>query len=276
VAVWVGFIALFGTAVQTGMLMVLYLQEAVAKARARDGGRLTQAALRQAVVDGALLRLRPKVMTSSTVILSLLPIMWTSRVGADVLKPMAIPVLGGMVSSLLHVLVITPVIFFALRRRDTVDAFQRAPRPRRVALVVGIVAIVAVLGAGGWLVWRTRTSHDVVSSSASAVRVGAGESAGVRVAIFAPKDGVRVGAARLVAEFRDAATDAPIDVTGVRVSAAMPMPGMVMTAGLTPTAVGPGRFSLSGDFNMAGVWSFTVEWTRGTTPGQTAFDVEVH
>ncbi|MFN0118905.1 MAG: efflux RND transporter permease subunit, partial [Blastocatellia bacterium] len=118
VAVWVGFIALFGTAVQTGMVMVIYLEEAVARKRAELGGQLTRAALREAVMEGALLRLRPKVMTVSTVVAGLLPVMWSTSAGAEVMKPLAAPVLGGMVSSLLHVLIVTPVIFFWLRERE--------------------------------------------------------------------------------------------------------------------------------------------------------------
>jgi Cu(I)/Ag(I) efflux system membrane protein CusA/SilA len=118
VAVWVGFIALFGTATQTGMVMVVYLEEAVARKREELGGRLTLTGLREAVMEGALLRLRPKVMTVSTVVASLLPIMWSSRTGAEVMKPLATPVLGGMVSSLLHVLIVTPVIFLWLRERE--------------------------------------------------------------------------------------------------------------------------------------------------------------
>jgi Cu(I)/Ag(I) efflux system membrane protein CusA/SilA len=117
VAVWVGFIALFGTAVQTGVVMVIYLEEAVERKR-RELGELTRAALKEAVTEGALLRLRPKVMTVSTVVAGLLPIMWSTSAGSEVMKPLATPVLGGMVSSLLHVLVVTPVIFFWLRERQ--------------------------------------------------------------------------------------------------------------------------------------------------------------
>lgn len=116
VAVWVGFIALFGTAVQTGVVMVIYLNEAV-EAKQRELGRLTKSDLLQAVIEGALLRLRPKVMTVSTVVAGLLPIMWSSSAGAEVMKPLATPVLGGMVSSLLHVLVVTPVIFYWIHER---------------------------------------------------------------------------------------------------------------------------------------------------------------
>jgi Cu(I)/Ag(I) efflux system membrane protein CusA/SilA len=117
VAVWVGFIALFGTAVQTGVVMVIYLEEAVARKVAAHG-QLTREGLLEAVEEGALLRLRPKVMTVATVIAGLLPILWTTRPGAEVMKPLATPVLGGMVSSLLLVLLVTPVIFAWLRERE--------------------------------------------------------------------------------------------------------------------------------------------------------------
>jgi Cu(I)/Ag(I) efflux system membrane protein CusA/SilA len=123
VAVWVGFIALFGTAVQTGVVMVIYLEEAVARRIAAEG-KLTQAGLHAAVIEGALLRLRPKVMTVATVVAGLLPLMWSMRTGAEFMKPLAAPVLGGMVSSLLHVLVVTPVIFTWLRERQLMKPAQ--------------------------------------------------------------------------------------------------------------------------------------------------------
>jgi Cu(I)/Ag(I) efflux system membrane protein CusA/SilA len=117
VAVWVGFIALFGTAVQTGVVMVIYLNEAVEKKKQKLG-TLTRQTLKEAVTEGALLRLRPKVMTVSTVVAGLLPIMWSTSAGSEVMKPLATPVLGGMVSSLLHVLIVTPAIFYSLRARE--------------------------------------------------------------------------------------------------------------------------------------------------------------
>ena len=117
VAVWVGFIALFGTAVQTAVVMVIYLEEAVARRTAADG-RLTRAGLHAAVIEGALLRLRPKVMTVATVVAGLLPLLWSTRTGAEFMKPLAAPVLGGMLSSLVHVLIVTPVIFTWLRERE--------------------------------------------------------------------------------------------------------------------------------------------------------------
>jgi len=130
VAVWVGFIALFGTAVQTGIVMVIYLNEAVARRTALDGGRLTRAGLHEAVMEGALLRLRPKVMTVATVVAGLLPLLWSTRTGAEFMKPLAAPVLGGMVSSLVHVLIVTPVIFTWIREREML----RAPENELAAL----------------------------------------------------------------------------------------------------------------------------------------------
>lgn len=117
VAVWIGYIALFGTAIQTGVVMVVYLEEALKKRRDEKGKAFSLEDLKAAVIEGAMLRLRPKVMTVGTVIAGLLPIMWSTRTGAEVMKPLATPVIGGMLSSLLHVLIVTPVIFYWLRRR---------------------------------------------------------------------------------------------------------------------------------------------------------------
>ena len=118
VAVWVGYIALFGTAIQTGVVMVVYLEEMLATRRAALGDRFTQSDLIQAVKDGARLRLRPKVMTVATIVASLLPIFWSHRTGAEVMKPLATPVIGGMVSSLLHILIVTPILFVLIRERE--------------------------------------------------------------------------------------------------------------------------------------------------------------
>src|SRR5207244_159949 len=112
------------------------------------GGSLTRAALREAVIEGALLRLRPKVMTVSTVIAGLLPIMWSTRAGAEVMKPLATPVLGGMASSLLHVLIVTPVLFFWLQERrlglrhEPEPGAVRRPMPTKRRAVTMVVAVV--------------------------------------------------------------------------------------------------------------------------------------
>ncbi|HEY1171757.1 MAG TPA: efflux RND transporter permease subunit [Verrucomicrobiae bacterium] len=118
VAVWVGYIALFGIAIQTGVVMVVYLEEYLAKKKAERGDAFDRNDLIEAVKEGAKLRLRPKVMTVATTIASLLPIMWSTRPGAEVMQPIAAPVIGGSISSLIHILIVTPVIFAWLRERE--------------------------------------------------------------------------------------------------------------------------------------------------------------
>ncbi|MBI5424792.1 MAG: efflux RND transporter permease subunit [Opitutae bacterium] len=118
VAVWVGYIALFGTAIQTGVVMVVYLEEALEKRRRETGRALTREDLLAAVKEGARLRLRPKVMTVATTVASLLPIFWSTRTGVEIMQPLAAPVVGGMISSLIHILIVTPVIFAWLRERE--------------------------------------------------------------------------------------------------------------------------------------------------------------
>lgn len=116
VAVWVGYIALYGVAVQTGVVMVVYLHEALDK-RLRKGGEITERDVWQATVDGSVLRLRPKLMTVTVVMASLVPIMWSAGVGSDIMKPIAAPIIGGMITSTIHVLIITPVIFYMMKIR---------------------------------------------------------------------------------------------------------------------------------------------------------------
>jgi Cu(I)/Ag(I) efflux system membrane protein CusA/SilA len=116
VAVWVGYIALYGVAVQTGVVMVVYLHEALDK-RLRQGGTISEGDLLQATISGSVLRLRPKLMTVSVVMAGLVPILSSTGVGSDVMKPIAAPIIGGMVTSTIHVLIITPVIFYIMKRR---------------------------------------------------------------------------------------------------------------------------------------------------------------
>ena len=116
VAVWVGYIALYGVAVQTGVVMVVYLHEALDR-RLQRGGEITPQDIWDATVDGSILRLRPKLMTVTVVMASLVPIMWSTGVGSDVMKPIAAPIIGGMITSTIHVLIITPVIFYIMKLR---------------------------------------------------------------------------------------------------------------------------------------------------------------
>ena len=116
VAVWVGFIALYGIAVETGVVMVIYLHEALDKKLVN--GPCTEQDIYDAAFKGAVLRLRPKLMTVAVALLGLIPIMWSVGTGADVMKPIAAPMIGGMISSAVHVLIMTPVIFVLMKIRD--------------------------------------------------------------------------------------------------------------------------------------------------------------
>jgi Cu(I)/Ag(I) efflux system membrane protein CusA/SilA len=116
VAVWVGFIALYGIAVETGIVMVLYLHEALD--RKLINGNCTEQDIYDATFEGAVLRLRPKLMTVAVALLGLIPIMWSSGTGADVMKPIAAPMIGGMITSAVHVLIMTPVIFVMMKSRE--------------------------------------------------------------------------------------------------------------------------------------------------------------
>jgi len=110
VAVWVGIIALAGVAAETGVVMLVYLDEAYER-RVREGRMATVQDLRDAIMEGAVQRVRPKMMTVAAIMGGLLPIMWTTGTGADVMKRIAAPMIGGMVSSTVLTLLVIPVLY---------------------------------------------------------------------------------------------------------------------------------------------------------------------
>ncbi|MDP4116162.1 MAG: CusA/CzcA family heavy metal efflux RND transporter [Bacteroidota bacterium] len=121
VAVWVGFIALYGIAVETGVIMVIYLHEALDK-RLRDfhngkRGEITKQDIYEATVEGSVLRLRPKLMTVTIAMIGLVPVMWSTGTGSDVMKPLTAPMIGGLLTSAVHVLVVTPILFAIMKER---------------------------------------------------------------------------------------------------------------------------------------------------------------
>ena len=116
VAVWVGYIALFGIAVETGVVMVVYLHEALDK-RIASGVPIKHEDIEAAAIEGAVKRLRPKLMTVTAVLASLIPILWESGIGSDVMKPIAAPMVGGMITSTIHVLILVPVFFALMKER---------------------------------------------------------------------------------------------------------------------------------------------------------------
>jgi copper/silver efflux system protein len=126
VAVWVGIIALAGVAAETGVVMLVYLDE-VYERRVREGRMTTAHDLREAIMEGAVQRVRPKMMTVAAIMGGLLPIMWTTGTGADVMKRIAAPMIGGMVSSTILTLVVIPVLYALWRARALHPKDQVAP-----------------------------------------------------------------------------------------------------------------------------------------------------
>ena len=121
VAVAVGFIALFGMAIETAMLMTIYLNEAMQNMVAKHGNSketLTPAIIKEFVIEGSAKRLRPKLMTVSVGLFGLIPILWATGVGSDIMRPITIPLIGGTITSTIYVLLITPVIFGIIKERE--------------------------------------------------------------------------------------------------------------------------------------------------------------
>ncbi len=117
VAVWVGLIALAGVSAETGVIMLLYLDLAYEEWRAR-GAMKTLADLRDAIYHGAVKRVRPKAMTACVIVGGLLPVMWSSGTGADVMKRIAVPMIGGIVTSAVMELIVYPAVFYLWRSRQ--------------------------------------------------------------------------------------------------------------------------------------------------------------
>ncbi len=132
IAVAVGFIALFGLAVETGIVMVIYLNDAMQQLIEKKGNlkeTITREDLREYVIAGAAKRLRPKLMTVSVSLFALIPILWSHGVGSDVMKPIVLPMVGGVLTSATHILLVTPLIFlmakeYELRKHGKIEVLE--------------------------------------------------------------------------------------------------------------------------------------------------------
>ncbi len=135
IAVAVGFIALAGLAAEFGVVMLLYLRNAL-QARVDRGETITPALLAEAVREGALLRLRPKAMTVAVILAGLLPILWTGGAGAEVMRRIAAPLVGGMITAPLLSLFVIPAAYLMIRRRE-LERAGRATQEARIAHQTG-------------------------------------------------------------------------------------------------------------------------------------------
>ncbi|HEY0667969.1 MAG TPA: efflux RND transporter permease subunit, partial [Sphingobacteriaceae bacterium] len=121
VAVAVGFIALFGIAVETGVVMVIYLNDAMrqlVELKGNSSETITKDDLREYVIHGAAKRLRPKIMTVCVALFGLIPVLWSTGVGSDVMQPIVLPMIGGVLTSSTHILLVTPLIFLMTKEYE--------------------------------------------------------------------------------------------------------------------------------------------------------------
>jgi len=125
-AVWVGIIALAGLDAETGLVMLLYLDTSFERFE-REGSMRTPADLRAALHDGAVKRIRPKTMTVATTFIGLVPLLWASGAGADTMRRLAVPMLGGLFTSFLMELLVYPVLFDVAKSIQLRKRFRLAP-----------------------------------------------------------------------------------------------------------------------------------------------------
>jgi Cu(I)/Ag(I) efflux system membrane protein CusA/SilA len=287
VAVWVGLIALAGLDAETGVVMLLYLDQAWDRFAA--AGRLrSEADLHGAVLEGAVQRIRPKIMTVCAILFGLLPIMWSpsTQAGADVMKRIAAPMIGGVITSAILELLLYPAIYVIWRRRHlpqpgTGGGGGPLPAPSAVPAPGGAhgpvrwlvpLAIVSLAGVGGFYAlhrppgaYRGPLLAPFETHTLN----------GLTVAFYHPQGQLRLAENDMVIEFRDAATGEPADVGQVKFDLDMNMPGMAMHSGSTVTADGRGRYSVKVRPEMAGDWTAQLRYAGARGSGTLNFMVNV-
>jgi Cu(I)/Ag(I) efflux system membrane protein CusA/SilA len=200
--------------------------------------------------------------------------MWSTRVGSEVMKPLATPVLGGMVSSLLHVLVVTPVVFFWLHERRLglhQEVFPTPSRPRAVPWKPVAAVTVIIAAAMATSLWRHAKETGGANAPVGQVvqHVNAG---GVEISLLSPSGTLHQGRNVFTIEFRSI-DGRLVDAGNVRVSGNMPMPGMVMSSGLRVQRTEVmGRYQASAEFGMAGAWHMAIEWDGPVGKGLVNFE----
>jgi len=314
VAVWVGFIALYGVAVQTGVVMVLYLHEALDQ-KMLDG-KVTVQEVFDATVEGALLRVRPKIMTVATTVLGLVPLLWATGAGSDVMKPIAVPLIGGMITSTIHVLLVTPIIFFIVKRHElkrgrlklsglrATEELQESDEkgtPARPALMV----VENVSEEEEPLpdverdpsIGQPKKKAIVIASVAAALaaiviagvmlmRGGSGGDrlvldsevvSGVSVSLSA-EGRPRSGTNAFVLAFEDPSSSSPLAVSDVSAEAVMramgAMPQMTEPLVLEKSEVA-GRYRARGSLAMKGTWQIRVRFSGPGGPAQAVLEVNL-
>ena len=289
VAVWVGLIALAGLDAETGVVMLLYLDHAWEKYRA-EGRMNSMSDLHAAVKEGAVQRIRPKIMTVCAILFGLLPIMWspTWQAGADVMKRIAAPMIGGVITSAILELLIYPVIFVIWRRRSLPnnlrDVYLEAtdeqapaavhPRHSFARFLVTALAI-AALGIGGYYGWQKFGGKLTGDAQSAGTPLATQTVGGLTITLLHPHGQLRAAANEAFIEFRNASGEL-VDVGEVKLNLGMNMTGMVMHSGATVKRTDtPGRYRVEITPDMGGDWTANLSFDGPQGHSETSFSVNV-
>lgn len=128
VTVWVGFIALFGTETETGIIMVIFLKEAFAK-RGLENIK-TREDITEAILEGAAVRIRPKLLTIAAILFSLLPMLWATGTGSEIMRPLAVPIIGGVITGDLMILMTIPLFYQMLMEWRLLPKRPKVKKPK--------------------------------------------------------------------------------------------------------------------------------------------------
>lgn len=257
VAVWVGIIALIGIAAETGVVMLVYLDEAWD--RRVSEGRTSYADLKEAVIEGAVQRVRPKVMAVGTTIIGLLPIMFGTGTGSDVMKRIAAPMVGGLITSAILTLAIIPAIYiiwkgWGLNREATPE--RALSKNLLYSLIAGGTLVVL---AGAFFFFKSPDSSSIDSQ----VTIATAKNADVSITLLGATGDLSSGKNTLEVRFADAEANAPIDVTDVSMKLFMPamgaMPPMQSKADIMSLG-SSGRFQAVVNVQMPGEWQVTISF----------------
>jgi Cu(I)/Ag(I) efflux system membrane protein CusA/SilA len=309
VAVWVGLIALAGLDAETGVVMLLYLDHAWDKFRAA-GKMNSMDDLRVAVIEGAVQRIRPKIMTICAILFGLLPIMWspTTQSGADVMKRIAAPMIGGVVTSGILELLLYPVIYVIWRKRHLgtplarsqsaaesgtttthvefasiplltkakSESAEQSPSSRsgRPWFII-VLLLLIVIGVGGFFAWQ-KFGRVGSLPAASGTPFATQKVKDLTVNFINPKDQLENAMNHILIEFRDSASGELVDVGTVKFDLDMNMSGMVMHNGATIEPTGtPGQYRATVKPAMGGDWIATLNYEGPHGEGSTSFSVNV-
>jgi Cu(I)/Ag(I) efflux system membrane protein CusA/SilA len=271
VAVAVGLIALAGIDAETGVVMLIYLDHAFDERVAR-GAMNNFNDLIAAVKEGAVQRIRPKMMTMSAILFGLLPIMWSTGSGSEVMKRIAAPMIGGVVTSAILGLLLYPVLYVLWRRREIPDnddlpaapSSMTGPKQKALSsrkfLVSSTAVVLLLIGAGATYFWLTSNGGQLnLTSGEQGVVIASRTVNGLEVKVTNAEGELHNDDNKVALEFHDQQTGDLVDVGKVAFALNMSMPGMQMHSPATiETTSTPGRYLATVTPDMVGDWNGVI------------------